>query len=143
MLWAQVLAEAFEALIASCSSIFSRSATSTSLRTEPSRKALSPCFGAWSGPSTGHGRRPARFRMIVAEVAFDDDAFLGVLGIVLQEVVQLLQPEMRHRSIDVMRQVVLEAEREDGIANEWIDDVDARIRVAAAVGVTSGGPSGA
>ena len=36
-------------------------------------------------------------RRAVAEVAFDDHGLLAVLGIVLQDVVQLLQPEMGHR----------------------------------------------
>ena len=82
-------------------------------------------------------RRISLLRLTVRriEVAFDDDTLFPIVRILQQQIVQALQLEVRHRSIDVVRQVVVHAEREHRIADERIDEEDARIRVAPAVGV--------
>ena len=69
------------------------------------------------------------------EVAFDDHPLFPIVRILQQQIVQALELVMRHRSIDVVRQVIVHAERKHGVANERIDEEYARIRVAPAVGV--------
>ena len=52
------------------------------------------------------------------EVAVDLHRLLAVLRVVQQDLVQLLQPVVRHGRVDVVRQVVVLAHREDGEVDE-------------------------